>query len=149
LEKNHKPDWNILKKTFSVNLFAPAYLDYKFKNNLKKNGGVIAISSTAGLSERPDYPVYAASKSGLNIFSKSLAKYFSKNRKALSSIIICPGPTNTPMRERLAHDAKKHQSPEFIAELIKKIISGKSPYRNGDIITARNNELKIFERLNK
>lgn len=146
-ENSYKPDWDILYKTFAVNTFATIYLNYKLKNALKKNGGIIAISSTAGIRGNEVYPIYSASKGGLNVFSKAFARYFEQNNKTLSSITICPGPTNTPMRERIAHDAKKHQPPEFIAGLIKNIILGRSPYRNGDIVIAKNSKTKILSRL--
>lgn len=148
-EKFGRPDWKIIQKTFTVNVFAIIYINYKLSGRLRKNGGVINISSTAGIHGNGDYPIYSASKSAVITFGMALARHFSRKPRQLSSIVVCPGPTNTPMRQRLAHDAAKHQSPEFIAAVIKNIVSGKSSYRNGDIIIAKNNQAKISERLEK
>lgn len=132
-----------ITKTFNVNLFSFIELVNLFNRNIKR--GAIAISSTAGIWGNQKYPVYSASKGALNVYCQSLARQFSQ--KKLSSISICPGPTNTPMREKIAHDALSHQSPKIIASVIKKIISGKSNYKNGDIIIARDKKTKIHQRL--
>jgi NAD(P)-dependent dehydrogenase (short-subunit alcohol dehydrogenase family) len=72
-------------------------------------------SSTAGLWGGGTTPLYAASKSALHGFAFSLQKDFGSER---SSIVVCPGPSNSPMREAHAQDATLHQSPDTIAKIL-------------------------------
>lgn len=104
-----------LDRTFEVNTFAPIVLTSYCKDAIAVGGGVIFISSTAGLWGGGKTPLYAASKSALHGFAFSLQKCFGSER---SSIVVCPGPTNTPMREAHAHDASHHQSPETFAKIL-------------------------------
>lgn len=98
-------------------------------------GGVISISSTASLWGNPGFPNYAASKGALNTFTLALGKQFDTSER--SAIVICPGGTNTAMRERIAHDSSTQQSPEVIAACITEIIEHRSPFKNKDIVVIR------------
>ena len=61
----------------------------------------------------------------------------------ISYFVICPGPTNTPMRKKIDPQADLRQGPAVIAEAIKKIIT-QTKYKNGDIIIVRDGkELKF------
>ena len=62
-----------------------------------------------------------------------------------TAVVICPGGTNTPMRERLAHDSKLQQPPEVVADLIKDIIDNNSNYSNGDIVIINDSVAKKIE----
>lgn len=134
-----------VKHIFAVNIYSILFMT-SLLLPIVKRGGFVHISSTAGIWGNGRKPIYAASKGALNTYGKSLAWYF-KDNKELSSIVVCPGPTNTPMRQKAAGDAKKHQSPEVIAKLVREIVSGKTNYRNGDIVIVRDNRRKLYQRL--
>ncbi|MDO8495013.1 MAG: SDR family oxidoreductase [bacterium] len=131
--------------TVRVNFLAPYYLIHLLLPFLNKEGGIINISSTAALRSNPTFPVYSASKAALHVLSTALAQRPSSS----PCFTICPGPTNTPMREKIAGDAASKQGPEFISRCVRKIILGKSRYQNGDIIVVRDRQEKILSRLPK
>lgn len=132
----------ILLKTFAVNVFSFIEVLGPLLPALKK--GVIAISSTAALWGNPRYPIYGASKAALNIAMQSLARQFGNDGRR--AIAICPGPTNTKMRGRIAGDAAKQQSPEIVAALVRDIIF-KNIHDNGDILVIRDGVSTLHERL--
>lgn len=121
--------------TFETNVYAPMTLVDLFSKVMREDGGHIFISSTAGLWSSPSFPIYSASKAALNAFARSLAKQWVSQQR--SSITICPGATNTPMRQKAQGDAQSHQSPDVVAEVIVRVISGESSYKNGDVVVVR------------
>ncbi|XKT74490.1 MAG: SDR family NAD(P)-dependent oxidoreductase [Patescibacteria group bacterium UBA2163] len=135
-EKKGEQSISSIERTFYINTIAPIYLTERIKKNITDVGGVIMISSTASLSANPGFPIYSASKSALNTFTKSLSKQFLNMNK--SAFVICPGGTNTTMRERVAGDSLLQQHPNVIAAEISKIIDGLSEFKNGDIIIIKN-----------
>lgn len=130
--------------TFEVNVFAPFELNRLCARFLAPNGGSIFIASTAGIGGNGKFPMYAASKAALISLAKSLALQWENSKRR--SIAICPGPTNTPMREGFG-DASTHQSPIVITDLVSQIIAGTADYRNGDIIVVRNGECSLHNRM--
>lgn len=124
-----------LNTTFQVNLFSIIELYKLTQSKFGAEGGVISISSTASIRGNGRTPLYATAKGALNTFTLSLAQSFRDSTK--KAIVLCPGPTNTKMREDFAHDAVKHQSPEVVGGAIKMIVTGRSPYKNGDFIIIR------------
>jgi short-subunit dehydrogenase len=108
-----------IEQSFVVNTFAPIELSLALKGSITPDGGVLFISSTAGIWGSPVSPIYSASKSALQGFAFALQKILGGDRR---SIVVAPGPTNTKMRESIAHDAAKHQSPETLARLILEIL---------------------------
>lgn len=140
-----KPNDRLIRKTFLINIESIIKITYLFLPIIKKNGGVIMISSTAGIWGNPQYPVYSASKGALNTFTQSLARQIANTGKR--SIAICPGPTRTSMRERIAKDSKKHQHPNAIADVIVNIMNSKTVYHNGDIIIIRDGIQTLHSRI--
>lgn len=140
-----KPDDRIMRKTFLINIESIIKITYLFLPIIKKNGGVIMISSTAGIWGNPQYPAYSASKGALNTFTQSLARQIANTGKR--SIAICPGPTRTSMRERIAKDSNKHQYPDTIADVTMNIVNDKTTYRNGDIIIIRDGVQTLHSRI--
>lgn len=122
-----------IEKTFAINTLSIIYLTKTLLSRFTKGGGVIAISSSAGIDANGRTAAYSASKAALNNFIQGMAR----NRSELSFIAICPGPTNTPMRERIAGDAATKQSPTLIAASVLRIISGETEYRSGDIVSIK------------
>lgn len=140
-----KYDKEIIKKTFLINTEAVIAMTYLLLPIINDHGGIISISSTASLWGNSQYPIYSASKGALNVFGKSLARNMLKNKQ--SSIIICPGATNTKMRQRLAGDAKTKQDPSIIGEVTKLIVQKSKKYKNGDMIVVQDGKIKIQSRL--
>ena len=130
---------------FRVNTLAVIYLTRLLSPLLKERGGVINISSIAGIWGSSDSPVYAVSKVALNFYSKVTAQNFTQVKSNLSCHTICPGRTNTPMRQKIAGDAKLYQDPEVIGRVIKKVITGKSQFKNGDMVIVKDGQAKLYE----
>jgi NAD(P)-dependent dehydrogenase (short-subunit alcohol dehydrogenase family) len=120
--------------SFQINTFAPMMLSMRLKEKIAEHGGVLFFSSTAGLWGSDVAPIYAASKSALHGFAFSLQKILGKDRR---SIVVCPGPTNTPMREKFAQDGAQHQSPETVANLILDEVVGKPDERDQKLFVIR------------
>ena len=72
-----------IKTTFDINLFSSINFFKIIKNNIKKDGLVVFISSIS--SERGSFdPFYAASKAALNMVVKNISKSFSKNFRIIT-----------------------------------------------------------------
>src|SRR5258705_802705 len=72
---------------------------------LKKSGTILNISSVLGYSPSPEYfstHAYAAAKSAVIGFSKSVAAYYAKENIRIN--VIAPALVETPMAQRAAND---------------------------------------------
>ena len=109
-------NWN---ETISINLTG-TFLCCKYVTNLmKKFGGTIVnVASTAGLTPRPGWGAYAASKSAVIGFSASISEELSEYN--IKVFVICPGRTATPLREILAPSEDPHtiMQPETVSKTI-------------------------------
>lgn len=109
-------NWN---KTISTNLTG-LFLCCKYASLIMKKvgGSIINIASTAGLSARPGWSAYAASKSGVINFSKAIAEELIEY--SIKIFIICPGRTATPLRSILAPNENPQviMQPESVADII-------------------------------
>ena len=79
--KNINDCFKIFDKTIKINLAAPYQISLLAVNFFKKNkngGTIINISSIGGELGFPNNPAYVASKGGLKMLTKSLAKDFGK-----------------------------------------------------------------------
>jgi len=127
-----------IQNTFAVNTLSVAYLARQFPQS-----DMIALSSTAALHVNGKYPAYSASKAALNVLMQNLAKAHAERQY----ITVCPGATNTQMREKIAHDAAKHQDPNVVADLVNTIIGEEGDYKSGDIISVRDGATEIVSRI--
>lgn len=90
---------------------------------LKKSGTILNMGSVLGYSPSPQYfstHAYAASKSAIIGFTKSIAAYYSKNNIRVN--VIAPGLIETSMAQRAAND-----------ETILSFIKTKQPLDSGRI----------------
>lgn len=142
-ELEHRTSFAHIEKTFLVNTLAPIYITENVLPLLTPQGGIIMISSTASLSGNPQFPMYASSKSALNTYTQALGKRLENTEQ--TALVICPGGTNTSMRERVAHDADTQQPPKVIADCIEEIIEHRSSYGNKDILIIRDSKITIQE----
>jgi len=129
-----KQEPEVIDKTFRINVLSLFYITKLFLKYVRPGGGIIFISSTAGIHANGHFPAYSASKAAVNSFTQSLAR----NRPEYNFFSVCPGPTNTAMRESIAGDSSKMQPPSVIANLIRDIVTNTNKYKSGDIIAVRN-----------
>jgi NAD(P)-dependent dehydrogenase (short-subunit alcohol dehydrogenase family) len=97
--------WN---KTFELNLTSLMLSNQaavkKFLE-LNKNGTILNMGSVLGYSPSPKYfstHAYAATKSAIIGFTKSIAAYYAKNNIRIN--VIAPALVETPMAQRAAGD---------------------------------------------
>lgn len=110
-------NWN---KTLGTNLTG-TFLCCKYAIPLlkKSNGGkIVNIASTAGMTPRPGWSAYAASKSGVISFSAAIAEELSGYN--IKVFVISPGRTATPLRTILAptEDPVTIMQPDAVAKII-------------------------------
>ncbi len=132
-----------IRTTFDTNTLSPIFLTQLLLPHLRPGGGVIFISSSAGLTANGRTAAYSASKAAINSFMQALAR----NMPEQKFFAVCPGPTNTPMRERIAHDADKQQNPGVVVAVLADLVNGNGAYKSGDIILVKNGETSVAARL--
>ena len=115
--------WN---KTLELNLTSLMLSDQAAVNKfleLKKGGTILNMSSVLSYSPSPQYfstHAYAAAKSAVIGFTKSIAAYYAKNNIRVN--VIAPALVETPMAQRAAND-----------EIILSFIKTKQPLDSGRI----------------
>ncbi len=140
----------ILRKTFSVNVFGAFYCNkYAITHMLKLGkGSVVNISSVIGKVGSKNTSIYAASKSALIGMTKSDAITYSL--KNIRFNVILPGYVNTPLIENNAknsgniesyyenlkslHPMGRIATPDEIAETIVFLLSDRSSFITGSEI---------------
>ncbi len=121
-------------------LLTKALLPAMIKN---KAGSIAVISSIWGLTGASCEVVYSTVKGGLNTFVKALAKEVAPSGISVNG--VAPGAIVTPMLDHFSEDELKTLcdeipmgrlgKPEEVAELVSFLISEKSSYINGQIIS--------------
>lgn len=126
------------QNTINVNLTG-TFLIAKYGSILmKQNGGkIINIASTAGMSARPGWAAYAASKAGVINLSITLAEELKSY--GIRVYVICPGRTATPLRKILApdEDPQTIMQPETVADVIYTLMDNKMDVLEGTPIVVR------------
>lgn len=105
---------------------------------MKKNGGrIVNIASTAGLSARPGWSGYAASKAGVINFSQTMAEELRVYN--ILVFCICPGRTATNLRQRLApnEDPTTIMQPHAVVETIAYCLTPQAHVLEGQILQVR------------
>ena len=138
LHKMQKEAW---EKVINTNLNSIFNLTSNVINDMRDNnfGRIIHISSVNGQKGQFGQSNYAATKSALIGFSKSLA--LESASKNITSNVICPGYINTEMVAAIREDilksiidtipSKRLGEPSEISELVSYIVSDKASYING------------------
>ncbi len=132
------------KRTMDVNLLGVFLCSkYTTEHMLKQgNGKIINVSSTSGLSEfSPDVMDYDASKAGVNVLTKDLAK---KLAPTIQVNGVAPGWVDTEMNKDLSNEFIEEKikniclgrvaNPEEIASVIVFLASDNASYITGSII---------------
>jgi NAD(P)-dependent dehydrogenase (short-subunit alcohol dehydrogenase family) len=136
-------DLDVWYETLAINLSGNYYLAKVFSDNLEENGRFLMISSTDSYFGGAITASYAASKSGINSLTKSLALSLQKKKIRVNS--IAPGWVETPMIEgngdvflkKVAdiNPLGRNGKPIDIAKVMKFLLSQESDYINGQVIS--------------
>ena len=140
IEKQRPED---ILTTFQVNVLSLIHLCQLFPKHLHNDGGIICVSSTAGLEANGRYPAYSASKAAVNSFMQGLARH----RPALNVFTICPGPTRTAMLEKIGGDMADAQDVAAVTEVMLRLMAEPADYMSGDIIVVRDGQVTLAGRL--
>lgn len=131
-----------IEATFRINALSIIYLAQQFLQHIPAGGGIVAISSAAGVQPNGRMAAYSASKAAVNSFMQAMAR----NRSEQKFFALCPGPTNTAMRERIAGDAARMQSPAVVAEVVADLIDEKTQNKSGDIILVKDGTVSTVQK---
>jgi short-subunit dehydrogenase len=111
----------------TVNLVAPAVLTRLALPALRATGGtVVFVNSGAGLTARPTWSAYAASKHGLRALADSLRAEELQHGVRVTSVF--PGRTATPMQAKVHeqegkdYDAEQWIQPATVVDLILRVL---------------------------
>jgi NAD(P)-dependent dehydrogenase (short-subunit alcohol dehydrogenase family) len=97
-----------------LDYFAPLALLQRFGEALaRRKGGVVNISSIAGLTNLPFFPTYSASKAAVHSLTQGSRALLASQGVAVFGVY--PGPVDTDMAENLAFDKT---SPKEVASVI-------------------------------
>ena len=129
------------ERVISVNLNSVFNLTSSVINKMRENnfGRIIHISSVNGQKGQFGQTNYAATKSALIGFSKSLA--LESASKGITSNVICPGYINTEMVAAIREDilkgivetipSKRLGESGEVADMVTYLVSDKASYVNG------------------
>lgn len=108
------------EKTIKTNLTGTFIVTREVAANMKKekSGRIINISSTASQRGEANYSLYAASKGGVNAFTKSLASELGPH--GINTNAVAPGWVLTPMTENVFSD-KEYLQNEIEATPVRRI----------------------------
>jgi len=93
-------------RLIAINLKGPIHCCRAVVDDMIAAGGgkIVSISSDAARVGSTGEAVYAACKSGICAFSKTLAREWARYK--INVNVVCPGPTNTPLLEQVTAGAQ-------------------------------------------
>lgn len=94
-------------RLIAINLRAPIQLTHGFLSGMveAQSGRLLYVSSDAARVGSTGEAVYSACKSGIIGFSKTMAR--ESARAGVTSNVVCPGPTDTPLLQEVAAGNEK------------------------------------------
>ncbi len=129
---------DILEQTFSINTFGPAFLIVACWPHFRKQraGCVVNISTLGVMDPFPGFLAYAASKSAVDSFTRSVAR--EGKSIGVRSFCVNPGYVETPLMRLIFPVSEvpreRVMPPEAVADLIVQCIHGKRDADNGQSI---------------
>ena len=128
--------WN---EIFAVNITAVFLMTKAVIPFLRVSGqaSIINVASTAGMSARPGWSAYAASKASVINFSDTMAEELKPY--GIRTYCIAPGRTATELRKLLVpnEDPNSIMQPEHVAQVVHFLLSDAGQYIKGQTITIR------------
>ena len=139
---------DVWDRLLAINLRAPIQLTRAFLPGMADGGWgrLVFVSSDAARVGSSGEAVYSACKAGLIGFGKTIAREFA--RKGITSNIVCPGPSDTPLLREVAAvnskliDALKRSipvgrlgSPRDVAGVVAFLCSERAEYLTGQTIS--------------
>ncbi|WP_138496163.1 SDR family oxidoreductase [Paenibacillus pinistramenti] len=124
--------------TFKVNVSSMFLITKEAVKTMKSSGGkIINISSTAGMSARPGWSAYAASKAAVINFSETLSEELKEY--GIKVYCVSPGRCATDLRKKLApnEDPSTIMQPEDIAGVVRSLIPASGDFLDGQNIVVR------------
>ena len=100
-------DPSVWDRLISINLRAPIQLTHAFLPEMleARAGRLVFVSSDAARVGSTGEAVYASCKAGIIGFSKTIAREAA--RAGITSNVVCPGPTDTPLLQEVAAGNEK------------------------------------------
>lgn len=126
----------------SSNLYGPFYVTRRLLKKMltKRWGRIVNISSLSGLKGLPGQANYSSSKAALIGMTKSLAQEVAPRKVTVNA--VAPGFIETEMTDSLPKDdlvkmvpAGRFGKPEEVASLVSYLVSDKSAYITGQVIS--------------
>lgn len=128
------------ERNIAVNLNSVFYMCKEALPYMKDQEAlIINVSSNAGKRAVPKIAAYSAAKFGVVALSQSIAK--ENLETGPICYCVCPGGTNTPMRQKIFGDADQQQSATFVAEQIFKLLDTDIP--SGSDIVVRHSKVAV------
>ena len=143
-----KTDDSTWDRLIAINLRAPIHITHAFLPGMieRGSGRLIYIASDAGRVGSTGEAVYSACKAGIIGFSKTIAR--ESSRSQITSNVVCPGPTDTPLlaevavgNEKLVEALKRGiplgrlGRPDDISGLVAFLATGLASYITGQTIS--------------
>lgn len=134
----------VMDRTIDVNLKGTFKCLNILGNLIKetsKKGSIVTISSVDGLIGEPYGVIYSTTKAGIISLTKSFARYFNGNIRVNT---VAPGLIDTPLTDTTGEDPsltidysiiKRIGKPEEIADAVLFLLSDKSSYITGQVLT--------------
>lgn len=134
----------VMDRTIDVNLKGTFKCLNILGNLIKetsKKGSIVAISSVDGIIGEPYGVIYSTTKAGIISLTKSFARYFNGNIRVNT---VAPGLIDTPLTDTTGEDPsltidysiiKRIGKPEEIADAVLFLLSDKSSYITGQVLT--------------
>jgi short-subunit dehydrogenase len=127
-----------LVTTFTVNVFAMLLLTREVVRYMQgRPAKIVNIASTAGITARPGWVAYAASKAAVVSLSQTLAEELAGS--GVKIYTISPGRTATELRRKLApeEDPSTIMQPDAVADVIAMLVSEGERTLDGQNIIVR------------
>jgi acetoacetyl-CoA reductase len=132
-----------LHKLFEINVYGTFYVIQELMSKVNLDSGVIInVSSNAGKRGVPKIAGYSSAKFAILGLTQSMAK--ENLDKGFRIYTLCPGGTNTQMREKIFGDAANYQSPDFVAEVVMSMVNGKIALESGDDVVVARGEVFTY-----